>query len=87
MFHSNEKKSIRFEDVEQNLFDWFISMGSGTPGLTGNLLLEKARQIARREGFDEAEKLKRLEKKSDFVFKIKNQRVSQSNITDYFQSG
>ena len=29
-------------------------MGSGTPGLTGNLLLEKARQIARK-GFDEAE--------------------------------
>ena len=55
MFHSNEKKSIRFEDVEQNLFDWFISMGSGTPGLTGNLLLEKDRQIARKEGFDEAE--------------------------------
>ena len=49
------KKSIRFEDVEQNLFDWFISMGIGTPGLTGNLLLEKARQIARKEGFDEAE--------------------------------
>ena len=49
------KKSNRFEDVEQNLFDWFISMGSGTPGLTGNLLLEKARQIARKEGFDEAE--------------------------------
>ena len=30
-------------------------MGSGTPGLTGNLLLEKDRQIARKEGFDEAE--------------------------------
>ena len=30
--------------------------------------------------------LKNLEM-SDFVFKIKNQRVSQSNITDYFQSG
>ena len=27
-------------------------MGSGTPGLTGNPLLEKALQIARKEGFD-----------------------------------
>ena len=39
------KKSIQFEDIEQNLFDWFISMGSGTPGLTGNHLLEKAQEI------------------------------------------
>ena len=34
-----KKKSIRFQHIEQNLFDWFISMGSGTPGLTGNHLL------------------------------------------------
>ena len=49
------KKSIRFEDIEQNLFDCFIAMGSGAPGLTGNHLFEKARQIAREEGFDEGE--------------------------------
>ena len=30
--------------------------------------------------------LKNLEKLSNFVFKIKNQRVSQSNISHYFQS-
>ena len=31
--------------------------------------------------------LRSLEKLGNFVFKIKNQRVSQSNITHYFQSG
>ena len=48
-----KKKSFLFEDIEEKL--WFIGQASGTPGLTENLLLEKLRQIARVEGYSEAE--------------------------------
>ena len=73
MFESNAKKSLRFEDIEQKLRLVFLNRQWYT--------------WINWQSFNKIDHLKTLGKMSDFAFKIKNQRVSQSNITDYFQSG
>ena len=37
---------ITFADVDKKLFNWVVNTASGLPGLSGQILLEKARKIA-----------------------------------------
>ena len=43
-------KSFNFEHVDNELYSWFCSQVSGTPGLSGTILMEKARQLAIQSG-------------------------------------
>ena len=48
-------KLFSFPEVTVSLYNWFQSIAKGTPGLTGNLLLKKAKDIAKQLGCTEDE--------------------------------
>ena len=78
MVRSNSKNKFDLNIFSQN--GWFISMGCGTPGLTGNQFFGKARQIAREECFDEGE-LSALH--MNWIKRIKNRRnLVHKNLHD-----
>ena len=46
---------IAFADVDKELFNWVVNTASGLPGLSGQILLEKARKIATDLQYDNTE--------------------------------
>ena len=50
-------RNISFADVDQALYNWVVSTASGLPGLSGQMLLEKARKLARDLHYDDDDKI------------------------------
>ncbi len=50
------KRHFIFDDVENQLYNWFVR-AQGTAGLSGSVLQEKARGIARASGAEDTEKI------------------------------
>ena len=50
-------RNIGFADVDQALYNWVVSTASGLPGLSGQMLLEKARKLARDLHYDDDDKI------------------------------